>query len=74
MIAHLKFLDTLHIVMLWLYSIVFHRKRAYEVKGDNLEGKYKDWQKKLHPDLVHTKSEVVALINFRNKLTIFLLN
>nr|CAD1828092.1 unnamed protein product [Ananas comosus var. bracteatus] len=32
-------------------------KRAYEVKGDNLEGKYKDWQKKLHPDLVHTKSE-----------------
>lgn len=24
---------------------------------DSLEGKYKSWQKKLHPDLVHSKSE-----------------
>ncbi|OAY81397.1 uncharacterized protein LOC109708505 [Ananas comosus] len=39
------------------YFQIFGLKRAYEVKGDNLEGKYKDWQKKLHPDLVHTKSE-----------------
>lgn len=28
------------------------------MQDDNLEGKYKDWQKKLHPDLVHLKSEV----------------
>lgn len=30
---------------------------------DNLEGKYKDWQKKLHPDLVHSKSEVCSIIS-----------
>ncbi|KAM3189064.1 hypothetical protein ACQJBY_067793 [Aegilops geniculata] len=30
---------------------------GYDVKDTNLEGKYKDWQKKLHPDLVHSKSE-----------------
>lgn len=35
-----------------------NRERGYDIKDDNLEGKYKDWQKKLHPDLVHTKSEV----------------
>ncbi|RWW27698.1 hypothetical protein GW17_00007858 [Ensete ventricosum] len=33
-------------------------ERTYEIKDGNLEGKYKDWQKKLHPDLVHSKSEV----------------
>ncbi|CAD6237937.1 unnamed protein product [Miscanthus lutarioriparius] len=33
------------------------RKREYNIKDNNLEGKYKDWQKKLHPDLVHSKSE-----------------
>ncbi|KAK4776150.1 hypothetical protein SAY87_024111 [Trapa incisa] len=33
------------------------REKNYEIDGNNLEGKYKDWQKKLHPDLVHTKSE-----------------
>jgi len=36
----------------------FDRERVYDINDDNLEGKYKDWQKKLHPDLVHTKSEV----------------
>ncbi|XP_042433852.1 iron-sulfur cluster co-chaperone protein HscB homolog [Zingiber officinale] len=33
------------------------RERSHDIKDDNLEGKYKDWQKKLHPDLVHSKSE-----------------
>lgn len=27
------------------------------MEGENLEGKYKEWQKKLHPDLVHSKSQ-----------------
>lgn len=36
----------------------FIREKKYEIDDSNLEGKYKDWQKKLHPDLVHTKSEV----------------
>lgn len=35
----------------------FSRERVYNIRDDNLEGKYKDWQKKLHPDLVHSKSE-----------------
>lgn len=35
-----------------------YREREYEIRNEGLEGKYKDWQKKLHPDLVHTKSEV----------------
>lgn len=26
-----------------------------------MEGKYKEWQKKLHPDLVHSKSQVCLL-------------
>ncbi|XP_028948861.2 iron-sulfur cluster co-chaperone protein HscB homolog isoform X1 [Malus domestica] len=33
------------------------QERKYDSKVDDLEGKYKAWQKKLHPDLVHTKSE-----------------
>ncbi|KAG8050209.1 hypothetical protein GUJ93_ZPchr0009g1354 [Zizania palustris] len=32
-------------------------EREYNIKDNNLEGKYKNWQKKLHPDLVHSKSE-----------------
>ncbi|XP_062216235.1 iron-sulfur cluster co-chaperone protein HscB homolog [Phragmites australis] len=39
------------------YFQIFGLKREYNVKDNNLGGKYKDWQKKLHPDLVHTKSE-----------------
>jgi hypothetical protein len=30
----------------------------YELEEEDLEGIYKNWQKKLHPDLVHSKSEV----------------
>jgi molecular chaperone HscB len=36
------------------------RERGYDITENSLEGKYKDWQKKLHPDLVHTKSQVPA--------------
>ncbi|KAK9906060.1 hypothetical protein M0R45_000070 [Rubus argutus] len=32
-------------------------ERKYDSVEEQLEGKYKDWQKKLHPDLVHSKSE-----------------
>ncbi|KAH7657875.1 Co-chaperone Hsc20 protein [Dioscorea alata] len=39
------------------YFQIFGLERTYEIKDNNLEGKYKDWQKKLHPDLVHSKSE-----------------
>ncbi|CAL5093737.1 unnamed protein product [Urochloa decumbens] len=38
------------------YFQIFGLKREYNIK-DNLEGRYKEWQKKLHPDLVHSKSE-----------------
>lgn len=39
------------------YFRIFGLDRGYNIKDNSLEGKYKDWQKKLHPDLVHTKSE-----------------
>ncbi|XP_006664540.3 iron-sulfur cluster co-chaperone protein HscB homolog [Oryza brachyantha] len=39
------------------YFRIFGLEREYNIKDNNLEGKYKDWQKKLHPDLVHSKSE-----------------
>lgn len=39
------------------YFQIFGQEQRYELKGENLEGKYKEWQKKLHPDLVHSKSE-----------------
>ncbi|KAF0913747.1 hypothetical protein E2562_024621 [Oryza meyeriana var. granulata] len=39
------------------YFQIFGLEREYNIKDNNLEGKYKDWQKKLHPDLVHSKSE-----------------
>uniref|UniRef100_A0A2P2JUB4 J domain-containing protein n=1 Tax=Rhizophora mucronata TaxID=61149 RepID=A0A2P2JUB4_RHIMU len=39
------------------YFQIFGLEKKYEIEGVNLEGKYKDWQKKLHPDLVHSKSE-----------------
>ncbi|KAG5556376.1 hypothetical protein RHGRI_006842 [Rhododendron griersonianum] len=39
------------------YFQIFGLEKQYVIKEDNLEGKYKNWQKKLHPDLVHSKSE-----------------
>ncbi|KAM7465493.1 hypothetical protein LguiB_013055 [Lonicera macranthoides] len=39
------------------YFQIFGWEKKYEIPNENLEGKYKDWQKKLHPDLVHSKSE-----------------
>ncbi|KAL4308904.1 hypothetical protein GQ457_01G014660 [Hibiscus cannabinus] len=39
------------------YFQIFGLEKKYEIEVDGLEGKYKDWQKKLHPDLVHSKSE-----------------
>ncbi|XP_055818929.1 iron-sulfur cluster co-chaperone protein HscB homolog [Solanum dulcamara] len=36
---------------------IFGLEKKYEIEGENLERKYKDWQRKLHPDLVHTKSQ-----------------
>jgi len=36
----------------------FDRERVYDIKDDNLEGKYIDWQKKLNPDPVRMKPEV----------------
>ncbi|KAJ9181267.1 hypothetical protein P3X46_009413 [Hevea brasiliensis] len=39
------------------YFQIFGLEKKYEMKDENLEGKYKDWQKKLHPDLVHSKSQ-----------------
>ena len=38
--------------------VFFIREKKYELDAGSLEGKYKDWQKKLHPDLVHNKSQV----------------
>ncbi|TKY53189.1 Iron-sulfur cluster co-chaperone protein HscB [Spatholobus suberectus] len=39
------------------YFDIFRVERKYDIEGENLEGKYKEWQKKLHPDLVHSKSQ-----------------
>ncbi|KAH0728995.1 hypothetical protein KY289_000183 [Solanum tuberosum] len=39
------------------YFQIFGLEKKYEIEGENLERKYKDWQRKLHPDLVHTKSQ-----------------
>ncbi|KAL2327329.1 hypothetical protein Fmac_020756 [Flemingia macrophylla] len=39
------------------YFQIFGMERKYDLEGENLEGKYKGWQKKLHPDLVHSKSQ-----------------
>lgn len=39
------------------YFQIFGVERRYDLEGENLEGKYKEWQKKLHPDLVHSKSQ-----------------
>ncbi|XP_056846905.1 iron-sulfur cluster co-chaperone protein HscB homolog [Raphanus sativus] len=39
------------------YFQIFGLEKKYELDGGSLEGIYKDWQKKLHPDLVHNKSQ-----------------
>ncbi|XP_050379582.1 LOW QUALITY PROTEIN: iron-sulfur cluster co-chaperone protein HscB homolog [Argentina anserina] len=39
------------------YFQIFRLERKYDSVEGTLEGKYKEWQKKLHPDLVHSKSE-----------------
>lgn len=39
------------------YFQIFGQEQRYDLKGENLEGIYKEWQKKIHPDLVHSKSE-----------------
>ncbi|KAL2557018.1 Molecular chaperone HscB [Forsythia ovata] len=33
------------------------KERKYNIEVEKLEEKYKNWQKKLHPDLVHSKSQ-----------------
>ncbi|KAG8376844.1 hypothetical protein BUALT_Bualt09G0106100 [Buddleja alternifolia] len=39
------------------YFQIFGLGRKHKIEVDELEKKYKDWQKKLHPDLVHSKSQ-----------------
>ncbi|KAL5732206.1 hypothetical protein ACHQM5_004853 [Ranunculus cassubicifolius] len=39
------------------YFQIFGLDKIYGIDDTHLESKYKNWQKKLHPDLVHTKSE-----------------
>lgn len=39
------------------YFQIFGMDKIYGIDDTHLERKYKNWQKKLHPDLVHTKSE-----------------
>ncbi|KAM7461530.1 hypothetical protein LguiA_029651 [Lonicera macranthoides] len=39
------------------YFQIFGGEKKYQIPRENLEGKCKHWQKKLHPDLVHSKSE-----------------
>jgi len=45
-------------MVLMLFLVGFFRKREYNIKDNNLKGRYKKWQKKLHPDLVHSKTKV----------------
>ncbi|PIN00113.1 Mitochondrial J-type chaperone [Handroanthus impetiginosus] len=40
------------------YFQIFGLGRNYKIEVGELEKKYKDWQKKLHPDLVHSKSKM----------------
>ncbi|CAN1144225.1 Iron-sulfur cluster co-chaperone protein HscB homolog [Linum perenne] len=39
------------------YFRLFGLEKKYEIEDGKLHDKYRDWQKKLHPDLVHSKSE-----------------
>ncbi|XP_057506767.1 iron-sulfur cluster co-chaperone protein HscB homolog isoform X2 [Actinidia eriantha] len=36
---------------------IFGLEKKYQIEVENLEGKYKNWQKILHPDIVHSKSK-----------------
>lgn len=47
-----------------IFELGLDRENKYELEGGSLEGKYKDWQKKLHPDLVHNKSQVSVLFYY----------
>ncbi|XP_021892499.1 iron-sulfur cluster co-chaperone protein HscB, mitochondrial isoform X1 [Carica papaya] len=49
------------------YFQIFGLEKKYMAEVDNLEGKYKDWQKKLHPDLVHSKSEYFLYFRQRER-------
>ncbi|GLT96377.1 hypothetical protein SLE2022_140020 [Rubroshorea leprosula] len=40
------------------YFHIFGLERKHDIEVDSLEGKYKGWQKKLHPDPVHSKTEI----------------
>ncbi|KAL2503151.1 iron-sulfur cluster co-chaperone protein HscB [Forsythia ovata] len=40
------------------YFQILGVERKYNIEVEKLEGKYKNWQKKLHPDLVHSKSQL----------------
>ncbi|XP_052175922.1 iron-sulfur cluster co-chaperone protein HscB homolog [Diospyros lotus] len=39
------------------YFQIFGLENKFEIEDKNLEERYKDWQKKVHPDLVHSKSK-----------------
>ncbi|CAM8987493.1 unnamed protein product [Rhodiola kirilowii] len=39
------------------YFDIFGLDKNCDIEAGSLEGKYKEWQKKLHPDLVHSKSQ-----------------
>lgn len=39
------------------YFTIFGLERRFDINEGSLEETYKNWQKKLHPDLVHTKSK-----------------
>ncbi|KAL2557084.1 iron-sulfur cluster co-chaperone protein HscB [Forsythia ovata] len=39
------------------YFQILGVERKYNIEVEKLEEKYKNWQKKLHPDLVHSKSQ-----------------
>jgi hypothetical protein len=45
-------------MIIYLFIYYCDSERKYDIEVENLDGKYKEWQKKLHPDLVHSKSEV----------------
>lgn len=45
-------------------SFCLCRGRKCSIEVEELEKKYKDWQKKLHPDLVHSKTQVTLFFFF----------
>ena len=61
----------------WSNNQYIDREKKYDIEDENLERKYKDWQKKLHPDLVHSKSEVsqyiVVVVAYYNVSVLFFL-